>query len=106
MLVFTNPGTPFANGVELHNFIDILGISQEEAIEYIKRNPDTITMVDEDAEYFAALEIKLQEEFEQECEQYDKDFDSYYGIENGNEHFFMDMPEEQFELFPGYDLPF
>lgn len=63
MLVFTNPGTEFENGIDLHDFIDILGISQEEAIEYIKRNPDTIRMVDEDAEYFAALERQLQEEF-------------------------------------------
>jgi hypothetical protein len=106
MLVFTNPGTEFANGVELHDFMDIVGISKQEALDYIQRNPDTIRMVDEDAEYFAALEKQLEQEWLEECEQYDADFNSYYGIEDSEEHFFMDMPGEQFELFPCDDLPF
>lgn len=69
MLVFTNPGTEFANGVELHDFMDIVGISKQEALDYIQRNPDTIRMVDEDAEYFAALEKQL-EQFEAYCEEH------------------------------------
>lgn len=109
MIVFTNPGTEFANGVELHDFMDIVGISKQEALDYIQRNPDTIRMVDEDAEYFAALEKQLEQEWLEELRQHGQEqFEAYCEemADEPEEHFFMDIPGEQLEMFPCDYLPF
>jgi hypothetical protein len=48
-------------------------------------------------EHQALLNEELEEDFFADCvEEYDSDED----------HFFMDIPGEQLELFPWYDLPF
>lgn len=68
-------------------------------------------MTEQDEEFFYELSLQLEEEWLEELSQQQQEqFEAYceeHGMEDSEEHFFMDMPGEQFELFPDYqDLPF
>ena len=70
----------------------------------------TANMTEQDEEFFYELSLQLEKEWLEELQQREQEqFEAYCEemADNQEEHFFMDMPGEQFELFPDYqDLPF